>query len=296
MAFISRTVLAVFIAQATLGFTAASTNKDDLMKKVKSTNNGFNALTYRAFESIKKQKQVDEEDDDTRHLTGTIKTANKWKKKYEQCKAKQDEPSFLYIQMADHCTLTRKGKSKYLLSSFDIAETTWVFEDKPLRSEDEIPTEEFIESFDELFPSRPNAAVTFMHEDNSMFDGPLVTAIVDAAERKKYGVVYELLQSKSQAEAYSLEEFFEDYDEEVTYVDCSIFIDSGGVDCGGTRASSCSKCPSTKCGGGGDCLKLLGMCTIVFYYACALYNLNCALFLLLKLFHYLPLCFLLTMQ
>jgi hypothetical protein len=58
------------------------------------------------------------------------------------------KPHYLFVQMANHCTLSRSDGS-YTLSSLDVADTTWQFTDRPLQLEESMETTEF---FDNLIP------------------------------------------------------------------------------------------------------------------------------------------------
>lgn len=164
------------------------------------------------------------------------------------CRAEKEKESHpLYVQMANQCKLSRRH-GKYLLTTSDMAEETWTFSDHPLRVQQTLSTDQFFKSFDTTFkeeetggPGRPNAAFTFVHEDNNGFDGPLVAVMIKAAfttsHNSKTTYTYQLKQSDSQKETFSLDSLFDEDEEEddeddddhsldETFINCSIFIDS----------------------------------------------------------------------
>ena len=153
--------------------------------------------------------------------------------------------------MGNHYTLTKQVEKKYTFSSSDMASTTWIFEDHPLSHEAELKTVDFFHGFDEVFTKESggnlNTAMTFVHEDDNAFDGPFVSAIVDSSKQKDENdvltITYKLHQSHSQAESYSLDEFFDDVEAEVNFLDCSIFIDGASTGCGsyGKSGKRCLK-------------------------------------------------------
>jgi len=108
-----------------------------------------------------------------------------------------------------------------------------------------------VDSFSDRFESSaPNAAVTFVAEDTSKFEGPLVSVLLGAAETGDDGAVtYDVFQSEDQEKILSLDSFFTEGGEEddgsassTNFNSCSMFIDSGNT-CG------------TKCTKDSDCFK-----------------------------------------
>ena len=80
--------------------------------------------------------------------------------------------------------------------------------------------------------SWPNAAVTFHTTQDVASDTPLVSIFLEAAHEDYnlfddfLSVTYMLAQSEYQADIVSLESYFHDGQDEATFEDCSIFIDS----------------------------------------------------------------------
>ncbi|KAL3935297.1 MAG: hypothetical protein SGARI_003037, partial [Bacillariaceae sp.] len=163
------------------------------------------------------------------------------------CEARLDAesvPSFLYVQMANQCKLSRTGlgnATQYYLSSQDMDDETYSFTDRPFQIEDTMTTVDFFDTFDQRFNEasggRPNAAMTFHHADDQQMEGPLIAIQVEAVFNEENGeFVYALQQSESQASIVALGQFFEEgnavLDGEVVFDDCSIFIDSDEGTCG----------------------------------------------------------------
>ena len=68
--------------------------------------------------------------------------------------------------------------------------------------------------------------MTFRHRDTDVLEGPLIAVYVDAAYKKSSGkYVYELSQSKDEAEVNALDDFFQEDGDVVEYESCSLFID-----------------------------------------------------------------------
>eukprot|EP00522_Entomoneis_paludosa_P013016 CAMPEP_0172448340 /NCGR_PEP_ID=MMETSP1065-20121228/7374_1 /TAXON_ID=265537 /ORGANISM="Amphiprora paludosa, Strain CCMP125" /LENGTH=445 /DNA_ID=CAMNT_0013199803 /DNA_START=172 /DNA_END=1509 /DNA_ORIENTATION=- len=173
--------------------------------------------------------------------SGTQVAVEECRSKLEQCQAELDAPSWLFVQMANHCLLARSmastGELKYTLSSHDMSEETWGFTDRPFQVESTFTTMEFFDTFDENFGvdsegGSPNAAFTFVHEEDHVFNGPLVAVMIDASyvttdeASREVTYMYALAQSLEQATTLNLDSFFEDGGDEVLFEDCSIFIDS----------------------------------------------------------------------
>jgi hypothetical protein len=224
-----------------------------------------------------------------RRLGGTSlsEKLDKCRSKLETCEAeaKADAPTFLFTQIGHTCKLKRKerggGTYSYEFSSKDLDGTTYAFSDRPYRIAYSMPTEEFVADFSGMFSQEtggsPNGALTFRHEDSDAFEGPLIAVYVDAAYKKSSGkYVYELSQSKDEAEVNALDDFFQDGDV-VEYESCSLFIDSVATG-GWCPISTTYTCPSggepfRNCGDGTkhSCLNWTGQyCTcgcIVKYYS-----------------------------
>jgi len=150
----------------------------------------------------------------------------------QQCQAKAAEPKNLYIQTGKECRIDRKGENKFQLIS-DVGNDTFVFTDRPARYERIILTEEFIDTYKELFKSsNPNVGVTLVSKDTDEFLEPLVVIASNPKMTDNGKVDYKIKQSKSQDVVNSLESYFEGTDS-VSFKDCSLFIDDGGSGCGG---------------------------------------------------------------
>lgn len=182
------------------------------------------------------------------------------KDKLDECQAdldtcgskKADDPSLLFVQMAQTCKLKEKsdgkGKTYYEFSSKDFDDDTYSFTDRPYRIAGTTPTKRFFKDFDTAFSEetggKPNAVVTFRHEDAGNFEGPLITVFVEAAHRKDSGkYVYKLTQSEEQEKVHALKDFFRKGDGKddgvVEYEMCSIFIDSTSDTCFPANVDSC---------------------------------------------------------
>jgi hypothetical protein len=98
-----------------------------------------------------------------------------------------------------------------------------VFTTIPSRKEFVLPTAQFVTDFSVLFPdSAPNAAITFVSDDDGAFEGPLV-AILSNPKLTNGGISYDVEQSPDQNGVLSVEKFFKNSDV-VTFTDCSFFI------------------------------------------------------------------------
>lgn len=212
----------------------------------------FHGLFHRANEVIKASTYQSDQPNKSdnhylRHLEGMGKEETcmaglvSCKSDLADCNAAAAAPTYLFVQMAHNCTLSRSanadGTMAYTMSTSDMDDETYSFSDRPFQFENEIPTEEFFANFTELFnTSKPNAAFTFdLDDDDSLkFEGPVVAVQVDAIYEDDSGVYsYVLEQSASQASVSSLESFFEDGEgDDVMFEACNIFIDdsSGGDD------------------------------------------------------------------
>ena len=166
----------------------------------------------------------------------------KWKELQEcqdaldVCMDDKEVPTFLFVQTASRCTLSRSEEGKYVLSSSDVSDETWSFSDRPFQLAESIPTLTFLEEFDTMFQmtdedtgrGRPNAAFTFIYEPEAgtgddVFKGPLIAVMIDAAHTvvpegeenvlsttrsASIKVEYDLIQSESQEDSMTLDSFF----------------------------------------------------------------------------------------
>mmetsp|Transcript_19398 Transcript_19398/g.40124 ORF Transcript_19398/g.40124 Transcript_19398/m.40124 type:complete len:299 (+) Transcript_19398:217-1113(+) len=223
---------------------------------------GFQNVVVKASKLFQDQKKNNANDEERRFLSDKSSKKGKGGKKQattkveecqaklQQCQAELNAPSWLFVQMANHCILTRsKSMSSsgeevvaYALSSRDMAEETWGFTDRPFQVEGTQPTKDFFDRFDATFgvdstEGSPNAAFTFVHEEDHVFNGPLVAVMIDASYATtdettgEVTYTYALTQSEEQGATLGLDSFFEDGDvDNVVFEDCSIFVDSSLMD------------------------------------------------------------------
>jgi hypothetical protein len=70
--------------------------------------------------------------------------------KLAQCEAEASERSYLFVQMANHGTLSWDSTSYcYMLSTANLHNKTWVFTDRPFEQVDTINTTNFFDDFDQ---------------------------------------------------------------------------------------------------------------------------------------------------
>jgi hypothetical protein len=169
----------------------------------------------------------------------------KIKKQLHACEARLQEtqealnaPTYLFVQMAQHCTLEMTAGQYYLKTS-DMDADTYVFAEMPSQYATSLPTSYFVGYlFDELFPTtKPNAAFTFnvyQNQSEKMFEGPLISVLmsshqINVQEDNSTLVVYGLTQSSEQQETSPMSHFFRGVDPtgnaSVAFGHCSIFID-----------------------------------------------------------------------
>uniref|UniRef100_A0A7S2L9B4 Uncharacterized protein n=1 Tax=Skeletonema marinoi TaxID=267567 RepID=A0A7S2L9B4_9STRA len=155
--------------------------------------------------------------------------------KLDTCQAAAAAPKWLFVQMADMCTLYRNEDGEYHIESSNFHKNTEWFTDRPFQLEATQPTSEWFKNFTELFDDEkgmPNAALTIVHDDVSRDVVVSVFAegyIKDTegeggGEGQTYG--YKLEQSTSQESVMSLEALMDGKDR-VTLDHCSMFIDAG---------------------------------------------------------------------
>ena len=158
--------------------------------------------------------------------------------KLDTCQAAAAAPKWLFVQMADMCTLYRNEDGEYHIESSKFHKNTEWFTDRPFQLEATQPTSEWFKNFTELFDDEkgmPNAALTIVHDDISRDVVVSVFAegyIKDTegeggGEGQTYG--YKLEQSTSQESVMSLEALM-DGEDSVTLDHCSMFIDSKMMD------------------------------------------------------------------
>ena len=92
--------------------------------------------------------------------------------KLDTCEAAASAPSWLFVQMADMCTLYRDDDGVFYLESSKFHEDTEWFTDRPLQLEKTEPTADWFNNFNEMFDDEnekgmPNAALTIVDDDMS---------------------------------------------------------------------------------------------------------------------------------
>ena len=143
--------------------------------------------------------------------------------KLDACEAAATAPEWLFVQMADECTLLKEEGTYLLESSKFHSDTEW-FTDRPFTYEKTQSTEEWFDNFDELFDDEkgmPNAALTIVDDDTSK---DVVVSVFAEAYKKGDGYGYKLEQSNEQASIMSLDDLLDGKDS-VTFDHCSMFID-----------------------------------------------------------------------
>ena len=147
------------------------------------------------------------------------------------CEETAEEPSYLFVQMADQCIFHITDSGNLVLKSRKIHDTTTVFSDRPFTYEVDVPTESFFDGFEDEFNAdnggKPNAAITLVKNDVSM--DVVVSVFVKVVVKHRNDpdgptYVYKLEQSDEQASATSLSDIMGGEDK-MTYDHCSIFID-----------------------------------------------------------------------
>ena len=147
------------------------------------------------------------------------------------CEEKEEEPSYLFVQMADQCIFQTTDSGNLVLKSRHFHSDTVLFSDRPFTYEKEIPTETFFDNFDDAFNEdnggMPNAAITLVQNDESkdVVVSVFVKAIVKHREDPDGPTyVFKLEQSDDQASAMSLSNIMGGK-HKMTYDHCSIFVD-----------------------------------------------------------------------
>src|SRR6056300_1181410 len=131
--------------------------------------------------------------------------------KLDTCEAAATAPHWLFVQMADMCTLFRDEDGVFYLESNKFHEDTEWFTDRPMQLEKSEPTSEWFGNFNELFDDEkgmPNAALTIVDDDTSK--DVVVSVFAEGyikegeSEVPTYGYVLE--QSSEQESVMSLED------------------------------------------------------------------------------------------
>ena len=186
----------------------------------------------------------------------------------------EEQPTALFVQMADQCTFQTTDSGNVVLKSRHFHGDTVVFSDRPSTYEKEMSTETFFNNFDDAFNDdnggKPNAAVTLVQNDESqdIVVSVFVKAVVKHRDDPdgKPTYVYKLEQSDEQGSVTSLSDVMGGKDK-MTYDHCSIFIDAdnpgcvpffGGPaccpgicgPCNNARECYCPKFCGPNCGGG----------------------------------------------
>ena len=164
----------------------------------------------------------------------------------ENEKEKEEDPEYLFVQMADQCIFQTTDSGNLVLKSRHFHGDTVMFSDRPFTYEEEISTESFFNIFDNAFHAdkggKPNAAITLVQNDESkdVVVSMFVKAVVkhgDGPDGPTY--VYKLEQSDEQDSVTSLSDVMGGKDK-MTYDHCSIFIDSFFYTCDAAEVAFCA--------------------------------------------------------
>eukprot|EP00985_Skeletonema_marinoi_P020141 scaffold11810_cov104-Skeletonema_marinoi.AAC.1 len=110
--------------------------------------------------------------------------------KLDTCQATAAAPKWLFVQMADMCTLYRNVDGEYHIESSKFHKNTEWFTDRPFQLEATQPTSEWFKNFTELFDDEKEGYIKDMEGEGG-------------GEGQTYG--YKLEQSTSQESVMSLE-------------------------------------------------------------------------------------------
>ena len=149
-------------------------------------------------------------------------------------KAAATAPHWLFVQMADMCTLYRDEEGVYYFESSNFHKDTEWFSDRPMQLEKTEPTSDWFNNFNEFFDDgkgMPNAALTIVDYDKSK--DVVVSVFAEGYIKIKEGegdegvttYGYKLEQSESQESVVALASLIEDGEDIVTFDHCSMFID-----------------------------------------------------------------------
>eukprot|EP00985_Skeletonema_marinoi_P001132 scaffold459_cov78-Skeletonema_marinoi.AAC.2 len=130
--------------------------------------------------------------------------------KLDTCQVAAAAPKWLFVQMADMCTLYHNEDGEYHIESSKFHKNTEWFTDRPFQFEATQPTSEWFKNFTQLFDDEKEGYI----KDTEGEGG---------GEGQTYG--YKLEQSTSQESVMSLEALM-DGEDSVTLDHCSIFIDA----------------------------------------------------------------------
>ena len=195
--------------------------------KAATTKSDKAAKSSKALGSKAKAQKVD---DDSSSSLFTNSNCADVQAKLDTCEAAATVPHWLFVQLADMCTLFRDEDGVYHLESNKFHEDTEWFTDRPMQLEKTEPTAEWFANFNELFDDEkgmPNAALTIVDDDTSK---DIVVSIFAKGYVKEgegevptYGYVLE--QSTEQKSVVSLEDMMGGKDS-VTFDHCSMFVDT----------------------------------------------------------------------
>ena len=223
---------------------AVTGGADDGVSKKKTISNHLPLFRHETvlniMNTLRSNRYEDVRDHQDRDLKskGSKGGRNQWQARLEKveaelevCKAEAATPTWLFVQMADMCTLYRDEFGVYHLESSKFHSDTELFTDRPFKLEETMPTIDWFSNFDELFDGgkgKPNAALTIVDDDESK---DVVVSVFAEAYTKKdlfdegvqtYG--YKLEQSTSQANVVALEKLMDGKDS-VVFDHCSMFIE-----------------------------------------------------------------------
>ena len=88
-------------------------------------------------------------------------------------KEEMKKPEWLFVQVADKCTLDMSGDTPTIESATFHPDTEW-FSDRPFQFENTQLTQDWFANFNEMFSDEngfPNAAMTLVNDDQSMVHG-----------------------------------------------------------------------------------------------------------------------------
>ena len=193
--------------------------------KAASTKSDKATKSSKALGSKAKGQKVEEDS------SSLFSTCSDVQAKLDTCEAAATTPHWLFVQMADMCTLYRDDDGVFYLESNKFHEDTEWFTDRPMQLEKTEPTSEWFANFNEMFDDEkgmPNAALTVVDDDTSKDVVVSVFAEAYVKEGESEGGVtygYELKQSTEQESVLSLEDLLMEGEESVTFDHCSMFVD-----------------------------------------------------------------------
>ena len=197
-------------------------------KSGKASTNTKSDKAAKSSKALGSKAKVQKVDDDS--SSSLFTTCDDVQAKLDTCEAAATLPHWLFVQLADMCTLFRDEDGVFYLESNKFHEDTEWFTDRPMQLEKTEPTFEWFNNFNELFDDEkgmPNAALTIVDDDTSKDVVVSVFAEAYVKEGGSEGEVtygYELKQSTEQESVLSLEDLMEGV-ESVTFDHCSMFVD-----------------------------------------------------------------------